>query len=241
VHPLSGEEKEAHVRRVFAAIARVYDPMNRVLTFGLWGSWQSRLIRLVAPRPGERWLDVASGTADLAIRIGRLVGPGGEVVGVDISREMLAVGREKVARAGLQDRVVLQEANALALPFADGSFDGAVVGFGLRNMSDVAAALAEVRRVLRPGGRFASLEVSHPEHPLVAFAFHLYFDHVVPCLGVLAGTGRTPYAWLPESLRHFPGRGELEVLLRRAGFDAVRSFPLTLGVAAIHLGVRGDP
>lgn len=233
-------DKEAHVRKVFATIAPVYDPMNRLLTFGLWGRWQRRLLRLLDPQPGERWLDVACGTADLSLLIGAMVGPTGRVVGVDISEEMLSIGRQKVARRGFTDRIELLAANALDLPFRDGGFDGAVVGFGLRNMADVRRAVAEMRRVVRVGGKVVSLDVSHPEHPLLAWGFHAYFDHIVPVLGLLAGRGWKPYAWLPESLRSFPGRRALEDIFRAVGLVDVGSLPLTFGAACIHFGRRAD-
>jgi demethylmenaquinone methyltransferase/2-methoxy-6-polyprenyl-1,4-benzoquinol methylase len=228
------------VREVFAAIAPVYDPMNRILTLGLWGRWQRRLLAVLAPRPGQRWLDVACGTADLSLLIARAVGPEGGVTGVDISEEMLAVGARKVAQARLSQRVELKVADALALPFPDGSFDGAVVGFGLRNMADIRQAVSEMRRVVRPGALVASLDVSHPEGRLAAFGFHLYFDGVVPWLGMLAGRGRSPYAWLPESLRTFHDRRALEEIFRGVGLVDVHSLPLTLGAAAVHWGVRPE-
>jgi demethylmenaquinone methyltransferase/2-methoxy-6-polyprenyl-1,4-benzoquinol methylase len=232
------QDREAFVREVFETIAPVYDPMNRLLTLGQWERWQRRLLALAAPQPGERWLDVACGTADLSLMLAQAVGPAGAVEGVDLSPAMLAVGRAKVERAGLGDRIRLVEGDALDLPYPDESFDGAVVGFGLRNMTDVRRAVAEMRRVVRPGGRVLSLEVSHPEQPLVALGFHIYFDGIVPVLGLLAGKGWRPYAWLPKSLRTFPGRRALEAIFREAGLVEVSSVPLTLGAAAIHRGKR---
>jgi demethylmenaquinone methyltransferase/2-methoxy-6-polyprenyl-1,4-benzoquinol methylase len=235
------EEREAFVREVFASIAPVYDPMNRVLSLGFWERWQQRLIAILSPRPGEHWLDVACGTADLSLLIARRVGTTGRVEGIDLSPAMLAVGREKVARGGFGSTVVLKEGNALDLPYGDGTFDGAVVGFGLRNMADIPRAVAEMRRVVRPGGRVASLDVSHPEGALVRKGFHLYFDGIVPLIGRLAGRGARPYAWLPESLKSFPDRRQLEEIFRTAGLEDVHSLPLMLGAAAIHWGRRPQP
>jgi demethylmenaquinone methyltransferase/2-methoxy-6-polyprenyl-1,4-benzoquinol methylase len=232
-----GQEKETFVRGVFETIADVYDPMNRVLTLGLWGSWQRRFDGLVRARPGERWLDVACGTGDLTLRLARRAAPGGEVVGVDLSPAMLAVARRKVQALPPGATVRLLEANALALPFADATFDGAVIGFALRNVRDIAGTLSEMTRVVRPGGQVVSLEVSHPDLGPVRAAFGLYFYHVAPLLGRLAGKGPEPYAWLAESLRRFPDRRRLEAMFRDAGLTDVRSWPLSLGAAAVHVGV----
>lgn len=228
--------REAFVENLFDGIAPVYDRMNRVMTFGLYGLWQNVLMRLAAPQSGEKALDVATGTADLALHLARRVGPAGEVTGVDLSPGMLAIGQRKVAAAGFSDAITLREGNALELPLADDSFDLAVVGFGLRNMSSVLQALAEMRRVVRPGGRVLSLEMSHPEGAITAPLFHLYFDHLVPYVGALGGRGRKPYEWLPASLRDFPDRRRLEGIFVEAGLVNVFSKPLAMGSVAIHSG-----
>lgn len=233
--------REAFVESLFDGIAPVYDRMNRVMTFGLYDLWQGVLMRLAAPGEGEVALDVASGTGDLAIHLARRVGERGRVTGLDLSRGMLSVGQRKVAAQGLTDRITLVEGNALDLPFEDDTFDLAVVGFGLRNMSDVPTAIAEMRRVVRPGGRVLSLEMSHPKGVLTAPLFHLYFDHLVPYVGALGGRGRKPYEWLPASLREFPDRERLETIFSDAGLVNVFSKPLAAGSVAIHRGLVARP
>lgn len=231
------EAHDAKIRGIFRDIARIYDPMNRVITLGLWGSWQRHYLDLVNPAAGERCLDIATGTGDLAVRIAKRQ-PSSTVVGLDLSAEMLAVARRKIALQGLSDRIALVEGNALQLPFSDGSFDVITVGFGLRNFPDLAQALSEMRRVLRPGGRALSLEVSRPEGAVAAFGFRTFFYGVVPRLGRLVGRSGRAYAWLPQSHRRFPGRAQLEELFRSAGFGDVASWPLTMGAVAIHRGYR---
>jgi demethylmenaquinone methyltransferase/2-methoxy-6-polyprenyl-1,4-benzoquinol methylase len=230
------EPHDAKIRRIFGDIADVYDPMNRVITLGQWGRWQRRFLELVAPSAGERCLDIATGTGDLAILIAQME-PGVHVTGLDLSRDMLSVAEHKVAERGLSSRIALVEGNALQLPFPDASFDLVTCGFGLRNFPDLPAALKEMRRVLRPGGRALSLEVSRPTNGLVFFGFKLFFYGVVPVLGRLAGRRGAAYGWLPESHRKFPGRAVLSDMYRAAGFAHVEGWPLTLGSVAVHRGV----
>jgi demethylmenaquinone methyltransferase/2-methoxy-6-polyprenyl-1,4-benzoquinol methylase len=230
------DSHDAKIRRIFGDIAQVYDPMNRVITLGQWGRWQRRFLELCAPGPGERCLDLATGTGDLAILLAGMQ-PEMHVTGLDLSRDMLAVAERKVAERGLASRIDLVEGNALDLPFPDASFDLVTCGFGLRNFPDLQAALGEMRRVLRPGGRALSLEVSRPTSRLVFFGFKLFFYGIVPVLGRLAGSRGAAYTWLPESHRKFPGRAVLAEMYRKAGFTEVKAWPLTLGSVAIHRGV----
>lgn len=230
------EPREAFVEHLFDGLAPIYDPMNRIITFGLYGLWQKVLMGKTGLASGQKALDVATGTADLAILMAKRVGAPGSVTGVDLSRGMLRVGEEKVRRAGLAERVHLVEGNALEMPFPDASFDRAVVGFGLRNMSDVGRAVAEMARVVKPGGQVLCLEMSHPENPVIRPLFQFYFDRIVPLVGMLGGRGKEPYEWLPQSLRLFPGRKELEQIFRQSGLTDVISFPLAFGSVAIHRG-----
>lgn len=237
------EEKERFVRTVFDTIAPRYDFMNRVITGGAWCLWQRAFRRHAGLGPGDRVLDVGCGTGDLTLLAARLVGPQGRVVGVDLSPEMLAVARRKVERAGLAERIELAAANALDLPFPAAAFDAVISGFVLRNLADLDRGLAEMARVLRPGGRAAILEVSHPRHPLVALPFRLYFTRLVPLLGAWAARGWrgpvAPYAWLPASWRSFPDAAALAARMRAAGFAAVHWLPLTGGIACLHLAEKG--
>lgn len=235
-------EKERFVRALFDTIAPRYDLMNLVMTLGAWRVWQGAFLRHGGLRPGDRVLDVGCGTGDLCLLAARQVGPGGRVTGVDIAEEMLAIARRKVARAGLSDRVALLAANGLDLPFPDGSFDVVTSGFVLRNVGDLRRALAEMARVLRPGGRAVVLELSHPSHPLVRVPFRLYFTRVVPLLGLWAARRWrgpvAPYAWLPVSWKDFPDARGLADRMAAAGFGQVRWIPLTGGIACLHVACK---
>jgi demethylmenaquinone methyltransferase/2-methoxy-6-polyprenyl-1,4-benzoquinol methylase len=216
------------VRSMFDRIAPVYDAMNRVMTAGLDLRWR-RLAASEVVRPGDRVLDAACGTGDLAIadhRAGAL-----EVTGVDFSPRMLERARRKAP--GLR----FVEGDMLALPFADGSFDAATVGFGVRNVVELEAALRELRRVLRAGGRLAILEITRPRGVLRPF-FALWFERVVPLLGRLLPGGYA-YAYLPASVARFPAAEELAALLERAGFSEVRFRLLGGSIVALHTGRVG--
>jgi len=215
------------VRTMFDRIAPVYDVMNRVMTAGLDVLWR-RLAASAAVRPGDRVLDAACGTGDLAIA--DLKAGAGKVTGLDFSERMLERARKK------SETITWVEGDLLALPFGDDSFDAATVGFGVRNVSDVDAALAELRRVLRPGGRLAILEITQPRGLLRPF-FSLWFDRVVPVLGRVLPGGRA-YTYLPASVRRFPGARELVARLEGHGFQQVRVRLLGGSIVALHTGVR---
>jgi len=218
---------------MFDRIAGRYDLMNSVMTAGLHHRWRARTVDRAGIGPGDRALDVCCGTGDLSLELKRRVGPAGSVVGVDFSEPMLDLARAKSANAGLD--VEYRPANALSLPFEDDEFDAATVGFGVRNVVDLPGALAELRRVVRPGGTVAILEITTPERPPLSWFYSVWFDRVVPLLGAVGGESDA-YSYLPESVRRFPPARELAALMDRAGMGDVRYTLLAGGIVAIHRG-----
>ena len=214
------------VRTMFDRVAPVYDAMNRVTTAGFDGRWR-RLAAAAAVRPGDRVLDAACGTGDLALAAERA---GGRVTGLDFSEPMLERARRKSAS------VEWVRGDVLALPFPDGSFDAVTIGFGIRNVADMEAGLRELARVLRPGGRIAVLELTRPRGPLRHF-YRLWFDVLIPLAGRVL-PGGAAYTYLPASVRRFPGPDDLTGVLERAGFADVRHRLLAGGIVALHRAER---
>ncbi len=239
--------KEKYIHRLFDSIATRYDLMNLVLTGGLVRYWQKVFRGYTGLRPGDRALDVCCGTAELALIMARQVGRAGRVYGLDFSRRMLEVAHRKVASSPYAGMIELVEGNALHLPFADNTFNCAAIGFALRNVSDIRRVLAEMARVVAPGGRVVSLELTKPENVLFRSGYYLYFYHVVPLLGRLvekgwpAGEGKRPYTWLPYSLTRFPDLHHLAAIFRQVGLVDLVVRPLSGGVVAIHAGTKPAP
>jgi demethylmenaquinone methyltransferase/2-methoxy-6-polyprenyl-1,4-benzoquinol methylase len=206
--------------------------MNSVMTAGLHHRWRSRAADLAAVGPGDRALDVATGTGDLALELARRVAPYGEVIGVDFAERMLELARAKAGPLPLR----LEVANALALPFPDDEFDAATVGFGARNFSDLARGLREMARVVRPGGRVVVLEITTPRRRPLSTFFELWFDRAVPALGRIAGDPQA-YEYLPSSVRRFPGPEELAATMSRSGVTEIRYVITGGGIIALHVGV----
>jgi demethylmenaquinone methyltransferase/2-methoxy-6-polyprenyl-1,4-benzoquinol methylase len=232
------QQKTAAVKRHFDAVARRYDLMNTVLSFGLHHLWKRRAVSLLGLKPGERAMDVCGGTADLALLAAQEVGPTGGVVLYDINRAMMLVGLSKVAQAGLAGRIWFVEGDAESLAVADKSLDAALVGFGVRNLSRMEEGLQEMHRALKPGGRLLILEFSRPSNPLWGWLYDRYSFVVMPLLGQLIAASREAYAYLTTSIRQFPLPEELAATLRSTGFSQVTYYPLTNGIAMIHLAVK---
>jgi demethylmenaquinone methyltransferase / 2-methoxy-6-polyprenyl-1,4-benzoquinol methylase len=222
----SGTLEPESVRGMFDRIAPVYDGMNRVMTAGLDRRWRKLAVAEVV-WPGDRVLDACCGTGDLAVEAERR---GGRVVGLDFSERMLERARKK---SGAIEWV---QGDALALPFGDGEFDAATVGFGVRNLADLEGGLRELARVLRPGGKVAVLEITRPRGILRPF-FRFWFDVLVPLAGRVLPGGEA-YTYLPASVRRFPGPDDLSALFERAGFEDVRYRLLGGGIVALHVGVK---
>ncbi len=267
-----GRLEAAEVREMFDRIAGVYDLMNTAMTAGLHRRWRERAAAEAGVAAGDRVLDVATGTGDLALELARRVAPGGEVVGADFSEAMLERARAKAGGAAVR----FEWADAMALPYPDGAFAAATVGFGARNFEDLGRGLAEMTRVVRPGGRVVVLEITTPARPPLSLFYGLWFDRLVPLLGRLAGAllrqlarlrsrwdagsagsagagaGATgvmgsaggggaarvadAYAYLPRSVKRFPGPAELAEAMRDAGLADVRYVLLAGGIVAIHAG-----
>jgi demethylmenaquinone methyltransferase / 2-methoxy-6-polyprenyl-1,4-benzoquinol methylase len=236
-----GTLPEPQVRAMFDRIAGVYDRMNSVMTAGLHHQWRRRAADLAAVRPGQRALDVATGTGDLALELARRVAPGGAVVGADFSERMLELARTKATleraagRVPAEAPVRFETANALELPYGDDEFDAATVGFGARNFSDLGRGLAEMTRVVRPGGRVVVLEITTPTGPPLSTFLDLWFDRLIPVLGRVAGDADA-YSYLPSSVRRFPAPEALAAIMWDRGLRSVRYVITAGGIIALHVG-----
>lgn len=218
---------------MFDNIAPTYDRLNHLLSFQIDRLWRGRLVRMAAKGAPHTILDVATGTGDLAIKLARRL-PGATVTGVDISENMLAVGRRKVAERGLDGRIALKAGDAEALGFGDGEFDCVTAAFGVRNFGDIAAGLREMCRVTRPGGECLIVEFSEPTAPLFGWAYRIYFHKVLPKMGRAVSKDKGAYSYLPESVDGFPPPERFVEMLREAGFGQVSKRRQTFGVAYIY-------
>lgn len=219
---------------MFDRIAGRYDLLNSLMTAGLHHAWRERTVDRAEAGPGDAVLDVCCGTGDLSLALAARVAPGGHVVGCDFSEPMLDLAREKAVERGAPVR--FEWADALQLPYDAGRFDAVTVGFGVRNLSDLDRGLAEMRRVLRPGGRLAILEITQPARPPLSTFYSLWFDRIVPLLGRAAGDSAA-YSYLPESVRSFPSPRGLAEKMSAAGLKRIRWTVLAGGIIAIHSGV----
>jgi demethylmenaquinone methyltransferase/2-methoxy-6-polyprenyl-1,4-benzoquinol methylase len=229
-------DKQRRVRGVFDSVASNYDLMNDLMSGGAHRLWKEFTLSLTGLHTGQRALDVAGGTGDLTAGLAKQVGKSGLVILSDINAAMLGEGRDRLLDAGLVGNVSCVLANAEKLPFADSQFDCVTIGFGLRNVTDKPAALASMRRVLRPGGRLLVLEFSKPR-PEIRAAYDAYSFNVLPRLGGIVAGDAASYRYLAESIRMHPDQETLAAMISDAGFDGCRWHNLAAGIVALHVGV----
>ena len=235
---VSRSDKAARVHSVFASVAGKYDVMNDLMSFGVHRLWKHFTLSLTGLRPGQRALDVAGGTGDLAAGMLRQVGKTGRVVLSDVNPAMLEIGRDRLLDRGLVGNVECIVADAENLPFEDDSFDCVTIGFGLRNVTDKVAALRSMYRVLKPGGQLLVLEFSTPVAPGLKPIYDAYSFKVLPLLGRFVAQDEASYRYLAESIRMHPNQETLLEMLRSAGFAQARYHNLTGGIVALHRGYK---
>lgn len=229
------DEKASRVHGVFSSVASRYDVMNDVMSGGVHRLWKDAMMDWLAPRSGQRLLDVAGGTGDIAFRFLTRAGQA-EAVVLDMTEPMLIEGRKRADAEALSDRLDWVTGDAMALPFEDSSFDVYTISFGIRNVTRIPDALAEAYRVLRPGGRLMVLEFSQLPNPMMQKAYDLYSFNVIPRMGQVIAGDRDSYQYLVESIRKFPDQESFAQMIRTAGFDNVNFRNMTFGVAALHSG-----
>jgi len=232
------EEKAGLVRGVFDSVASRYDLMNDLMSLGVHRLWKRFAVELAGLRPGHKVLDLASGTGDLALPFSKAVGADGRVVMSDINAAMLSRGRDRMLDAGRCNNITFAQINAEALPFPGGSFDLVSIAFGLRNVTHKERALAEMLRVLKPGGRALVLEFSRPRHAPLRAAYDLYSFSLLPALGRLVAGDADSYRYLAESIRMHPDQATLKGMMEQAGFDHCDVHNLTGGIVAVHRGFK---
>jgi len=232
------EEKEKRVAGVFHSVAAKYDLMNDLMSFGIHRLWKFFTVQLAGVRRGQRVLDLAGGTGDLAARFSALVGPEGEVVLADINESMLRVGRDNLTNKGVVGNLEYVQANAECLPFPDNHFDCITIAFGLRNVTDKDAALRSMYRVLKPGGRLLVLEFSKPTVPGLNKLYDAYSFTLLPLMGKLVTNDADSYRYLAESIRMHPDQETLRGMMEQAGFERCDYHNLTGGIVAVHRGFK---
>ena len=229
--------KGERIQEMFDSIAPRYDFLNRLLSLGIDRRWRRNAVSRLQVPAGGRVLDVATGTGDVALEIARQTSSDVTIVGVDISREMMELGKRKVAASPWPGRITFQVAPCEELPFPDASFDGATIAFGIRNVVERQRGLGELQRVLRPGGRVVVLEFSLPSSPLFEKLYRFYFLTVLPRIGGLFSK-QSAYRYLPDSVLEFPSRQEFAAMMRAAGFRTVSHIDLTGGIVTVYVGEK---
>jgi demethylmenaquinone methyltransferase / 2-methoxy-6-polyprenyl-1,4-benzoquinol methylase len=229
--------KEEFVHSVFESIAPKYDLMNNILSFRQHKYWRRFTMNKLNVQEGQTAIDLCCGTCDWTISLAQK-SKTGKIIGLDFSQNMLDYGAIKLKELDLEQQVVLVQGNAMKLPYEDNTFDYATIGFALRNVPDLEQVLREMQRVIKPGGKVVSLELSKPTWQPFKSLYYFYFQKVLPLLGKLIVKRYEQYKWLPESLIHFPDHKQLAEIFRKTGLNEVEAHPLTGGIAALHIGVK---
>lgn len=232
----SGAEKKEQVAQMFDNIAGRYDLLNSILSLGIHKGWRKKCVSLLRDLKPKTILDVATGTGDFAIECTRLHPE--KIVGIDISEGMMQFGREKLKKAGLQQLITLEYGNAETVAFASESFDAIVVGFGVRNFQDLEKGLANLYRILKPGGRLIVLEFSYPRNPLIKSAYNFYFSFITPAIGKLLSKDTRAYSYLTESVKQFPNNERFTAIMDQLGYKRTAYRTLSFGIAAIYSGEK---
>jgi demethylmenaquinone methyltransferase / 2-methoxy-6-polyprenyl-1,4-benzoquinol methylase len=231
------DSKKEQVADMFDGIAGNYDFLNRILSGGIDIYWRKKALRMIKDRPHDLVLDIATGTGDLAIMATEIINPG-KIIGVDISVGMLDVGREKIKKLGLQDRIEMQKGDSEKLNFPDNTFNTGIVSFGVRNFENLLAGLSDINRVLKPGGTCMVVEFSNPKKFPFKQLYHFYSNTLLPFIGRLVSKDSRAYTYLPESVRAFPdGEAFLEIF-KKAGFKETSATALTFGICSIYIGKK---
>lgn len=236
VNPSEGDtrRKREQVRDMFDHIAPAYDTMNRLMSFGIDRLWRRELVSVLAKARPANILDIATGTGDLAILLARKLRPE-SVTGIDLSEEMVEIGRRKVLAAELHDTVTLETGDSLNLPYADESFDAVTVAYGVRNFEDLLRGYREMHRVLRPGGILCVLELSTPTNPIALPVYRVYTGHVIPFMGKLIAHDRGAYDYLPRSIAAVPQGRQMLAIIEAAGFSSSACHPMTMGACTLYV------
>ena len=235
---IPSKNKASYVAGVFNSVAKKYDIMNDIMSGGVHRIWKHITVEISRVKPGQKVLDVAGGTGDLAAKFAKRVGPSGHVVLSDINQSMLDVGRDRLIDKGLVKNISYVLADAQTLPFQDDSFDIVSIGFGLRNVTDKDRALISMRRVLRPGGKLLILEFSRPYSDLISKLYDEYSFKIIPKLGKLFANDEGSYKYLAESIRVHPDQETLKQMVQKAGLLNVEYINMSGGIAAVHMGIK---
>ncbi|MGY5340573.1 demethylmenaquinone methyltransferase [Levilactobacillus spicheri] len=235
---LTNRTPEHTVAQLFDHIAPQYDRMNSVISLGTHRLWRRQVMDQMTVRPGDFALDLCCGTGDWTLALAQAVGPAGEVVGLDLSHEMLAIAQQKVCAAHLQSQITLKQGDAMHLPYPDNMFNVVTIGFGLRNVPDAQQVLSEMTRVVKPGGQVVCLETSQPTNPVVHAGWQLYFGHVVPLMGRVVAHHYRAYDYLQRTTHQFVSTEQLAVMFTTAGLHHVHYQRFNLGAAAVHFGTK---